>query len=216
MQISVSLYLVGVVLLLCRAAAHPLSDPAVATGPDVITESDKHSPVEDAAVKARRLVRDQSVGDLNSIYQRGHLKGLPVGLPEYYADCDKNGSLTLLLVDVGVNYDNWKAGSAVSFSIRYVPTFIPPITPASSPRISLQGSIAYIPEDDEDAIDKAKTCFLHRHPDAKFWLPGNRFHNSSFAKFNVKSVYYVGGFGRKSYIGNIPVELYRNVTLDHP
>ncbi|KAK9344270.1 pyridoxamine 5'-phosphate oxidase-domain-containing protein [Lipomyces starkeyi] len=220
MHISAALYLTGA-LLLDAAAAHPMSVrmlenlPAVSVS-DVIKISVTESSVEEAAIKARRLVRDQSIGDLNTIYQRGDLKGSPIGLPEYYADCDKNGSLTLLLLGIGVNYDNWQAGSPVSFSIKYTPTLIPPISPASEPRVSLQGSITYIPKDDDAAINKAKFCFLRRHPDAKFWLPGNGFHNSSFAKFDVESVYWIGGFGHKAYVGDIPVDLYHNATLKHP
>ncbi|KAK9373450.1 pyridoxamine 5'-phosphate oxidase-domain-containing protein [Lipomyces chichibuensis] len=220
MHISAALYLTGA-LLLNAAAAHPMPGrmfvnlPVVSVS-DVITDSATDPSVEEAAVKARRLVRDQSIGDLNTIYQHGRLKGSPIGLPEYYADCDKNGSLTLLLLGVGVNYDNWQAGSPVSFSIKYTPTFIPPISPATEPRVSLQGSITYIPEDDDAVINKAKFCFLRRHPDAKLWLPGNGFHNSSFARFDVESVYWIGGFGHKAYIGDIPVDLYHNVTLNHP
>ncbi|KAK9494504.1 pyridoxamine 5'-phosphate oxidase-domain-containing protein [Lipomyces doorenjongii] len=220
MHISAALYLAGA-LLLDAAAAHPMSLrmieklPAVSVS-DVIADSATESSVEEAAVKARRLVHDQSIGNLNTIYQHGRLKGSPIGLPEYYADCDKNGSLTLLLLEVGANYDNWHGGSPVSFSIKYTRTFIPPISPASQPRVSLQGSITYIPKGDDAAINKAKLCFLRRHPDAKFWLPGNGYHNSSFAKFDVEAVYWIGGLGHKEYVGDIPVELYRNVTVNNP
>ncbi|KAJ8100642.1 pyridoxamine 5'-phosphate oxidase-domain-containing protein [Lipomyces tetrasporus] len=219
MRIRAALYLAGA-LLLETAAAFPLFSflPSTvdAETDSAVDKKPKKPDLEEAAFQARRLVHDQSLGYLNTVYQHGHNKGFPFSLPEYYADCDTNGTLTLLIVEIGVNYDNWQAGSPVSFSIGHTSTFIPPISPASQPRVSLQGSLSYIPEDDQDALKKAKLCFLRHHPDSRLWFPGNAFHNSSFAKFDVKSVYWVGGFGHESYVGEIPVKLYSNVTLSHP
>ncbi|KAK9319575.1 pyridoxamine 5'-phosphate oxidase-domain-containing protein [Lipomyces orientalis] len=218
MRISAAVYLAGA-LLLDAAAAFPSSFLRVTVDAEpvsVVDKKPKKPDLEEAAFQARRLVHDQSLGYLNTVYQHGHHKGSPFSLPEYYADCDTNGTLTLLIVEIGVNYDNWQAGSPVSFSIGHTSTFIPPISPASQPRVSLQGSLSYIPEDDEDALKKAKLCFLRHHPDSRLWFPGNAFHNSSFAKFDVKSVYWVGGFSHDSYVGEIPVKLYHNVTLSHP
>lgn len=44
-------------------------------------------------------------------------------------------------------------------------------------------------------------------------MPGNPIHESEWVAFEVERVYWVGGFGDREFIGDIPVELYRNVTL---
>ncbi|KAK9463743.1 pyridoxamine 5'-phosphate oxidase-domain-containing protein [Lipomyces oligophaga] len=177
-----------------------------------------HRPtVEESAVQLRKLVRSESFAELNTVYQDGPLNGSALGLLEYYADCDEDGSLTILMVKVGHQFKNWEAGSPISFSIKHSPPFGFSFSPASEPRASLVGSLSYIDTDDEDAISKAQSCFLHRHPDAKAWLPGNKVHDTSFMKFDVESVYWLGGFGNVAYIGDIPVDMYKNVTLEgHP
>ena len=44
-------------------------------------------------------------------------------------------------------------------------------------------------------------------------MPGNPIHEAEWVTFEVERVYWVGGFGDREFIGDIPVELYRNVTL---
>lgn len=59
--------------------------------------------IEEAAVQARRLIRSESVATLSTIYQKGApdgLEGLPIGLPDYYADCSKDGSPALLAISI--------------------------------------------------------------------------------------------------------------------
>jgi hypothetical protein len=57
-------------------------------------------------------------------------------------------------------------------------------------------------------------CFTNVHPDAKYWLPGNRIHHSEWVRLVVQEVYWIGGFGDRAYIGWIPVEEWRNVTKE--
>ncbi|KAK9324461.1 pyridoxamine 5'-phosphate oxidase-domain-containing protein [Lipomyces orientalis] len=220
MRVSAALLLSGA-LLLDAVAAHPLSffwrhcsqpEPAVA---EVELEYTRPT-MDEAAVQVRKLVYKESLADLNTVFQDGDLAGSAIGLLEYYADCDTDGSLTLLMVEVGYTFKNWKAGSPVSLSIRYTPPFGHSVSPASEPRASLKGSLSFIPEDDEEAIKRAEYCFLGRHIDAKAWLPGNEVHKTAFMKFDVESVYWLGGFGNVAYIGDIPIDLYKNVTLKHP
>ncbi|KAK9245515.1 pyridoxamine 5'-phosphate oxidase-domain-containing protein [Lipomyces tetrasporus] len=220
MRVSAVLLLSGA-LLLDAVAAHPLSffwrhcsqsEPAEAE-----VELEYARPTRDeAAVQVRKLVYKESLADLNTVFQDGDLAGSAIGLLEYYADCDSDGSLTLLMVELGHTFKNWKAGSPVSLSIRYTPPFGHSVSPASEPRVSLKGSLSFIPEDDEEAIKRAESCFVGRHTDAKAWLPGNKVHKTAFMKFDVESVYWLGGFGNVAYIGDIPIDLYKNVTLKHP
>ncbi|KAK9468633.1 pyridoxamine 5'-phosphate oxidase-domain-containing protein [Lipomyces arxii] len=186
-------------LFLTEALAFPLSFFG--------TRTSARPTVDQAAVQARRLVHNQRFGQLNTVYQSGELAGSAIGLLEYYADCGDDGSLTLLMVEVGPSYRNWDEGSKVSMSIASEKfTF----SRASLPRLSLQGSLNYLNETEE-----AAKCFLHRHPDARAWVPGNKVHNTAYVKFEVENVYWLGGFGNVAYIGDIPVDMYKNVTLKH-
>lgn len=59
--------------------------------------------IEEAAVQARRLIHSESVASLSTIYQKNApdgLEGLPIGLPDYYADCSKDGSPALLAISI--------------------------------------------------------------------------------------------------------------------
>jgi Pyridoxamine 5'-phosphate oxidase len=74
---------------------------------------------------------------------------------------------------------------------------------------------------------KALDCYLSRHPDAYEWTPDNPSapHKVSWYKYHVESVYYFGGlsliareklttgFGNVSYIGFLPIGLYRSIDL---
>lgn len=90
---------------------------------------------------------------------------------------------------------------------------------ANLPRFSLLGYIEPIPgsddrSDPESLGAKLAACYTAAHPDAKYWLPGNKIHEAHFVKFVVTHVYWVGGFGDRAYIGWIPVEEWRNVTRE--
>lgn len=179
--------------------------------------------VEEAAVEARTLVKRESLANLATIVQEGENAGIPESFMEYYADCgDVDGSLTLLALTISSSYRNIAAGSPASLSIRvgdhpfvehvdpHYPGGIPP-SPAGSPRISLRGKFVHInTTDDEETSLRLTQCFTKRHPDARFWLPGNKIHDSQWVKFEVEGLYFLGGFGDRAYIGEIPVELYKS------
>jgi hypothetical protein len=81
---------------------------------------------------------------------------------------------------------------------------------ANLPRFSLLGYVERI--DGGDESKGLAKCFVQTHPDAKFWLPGNRIHESHFVRLVVTEVYWIGGFGDRAYIGWIPVEEWNKVT----
>jgi hypothetical protein len=94
-----------------------------------------------------------------------------------------------------------------------------PYSAANLPRFSLLGYIAPIPgsddhSDPESVGGKLAACFTAAHPDARYWLPGNRIHESHFVTLVVTHVYWIGGFGDRAFIGWIPVEEWRNVTRE--
>lgn len=86
-----------------------------------------------------------------------------------------------------------------------------PYSAANLPRFSLLGYLEPI-EGGDDRSDKRgvgariASCYVRSHPDARYWLPGNRVHESHFVRLVVRQVYWVGGFGDRAYIGWIPVE----------
>ena len=88
-----------------------------------------------------------------------------------------------------------------------------PYSAANLPRFSLFG---YLEPIHPSAVESVKLagCFTSKHQDAKWWLPGNPIHQSSWARLVVTNVYWIGGFGDRAYIGWIPVEEWKNVTKE--
>jgi hypothetical protein len=202
--------------------------------------------IHESTVMARRILQLSSEGTLVTVFpddsatntaddaDLGILEnrppgmgGSPIGLMEYYADCENNGNPTLLGIDIATPFRNYKAGSNISLAIRWWPTqthiyssfdddddFIPtPHTPAALPRFSLHGHLE--PIDTEDIRNIAvPVCFLAKHPDAAIWQPGNDIHNSEYMRLVVEHVYWFGGFGDRSRIGWLPMDEWRNVTSE--
>ncbi len=165
--------------------------------------------LKEAAVEARHLIHYEKYADMNAVYQSGSLTNSPVGLIEYFADCGMNGNVVMLMVTIGTIAQEWHAGSNISMSVR-TPENVYSV--AANPRISLQGNWTYI--ETKHDLRQAATCFFEKHPDAVWWRPGNKVHDTRFVEFQVSSVYHIGGFGDTKHIGFIPLDLYHNVSLD--
>ncbi|ANZ74509.1 BA75_01091T0 [Komagataella pastoris] len=181
--------------------------------------------VKTAASVARTLVHRESLTQLNSIYQSGELQGVPVSFVEYYADCFNDGNPLMLLVDISTSQKNIAQGSPYSLSIKVgdhqladkkVNGKYPGETfksTAGSPRVSITGKLHDVTEQVSHNISLTK-CFVERHHDSLFWIPGKEVaHSSKWWKFDVESVYFVGGFGNMAYIGEIPLEEYLSASL---
>lgn len=111
----------------------------------------------------------------------------------------------------GNHDDDDDDGDAAALPPHYDPV---PYSAANLPRFSLLGHLEEIsPSSEADAIE-LQECFLNAHPDAKYWLPGNRIHESGWVRLVVNQVYWVGGFGDRAYIGWIPVEEWSGVTRE--
>ncbi|ROW10571.1 hypothetical protein VMCG_01911 [Cytospora schulzeri] len=89
-----------------------------------------------------------------------------------------------------------------------------PYSAANLPRFSLLGYLEDVTPDSEAQAQALQSCFLGYHPDARYWLPGNRIHAAAWVRLVVTQVYWVGGFGDRAYIGWIPAEEWRNVTRE--
>ncbi|KAK6007959.1 hypothetical protein QM012_004773 [Aureobasidium pullulans] len=184
--------------------------------------------VHESAIQARRILHLESIGTLSTVFpsesSKGHdavgsleqrpsgLGGVPIGLMDYYADCEPDsGNPTILALDIATSFKNVAAGSNITLSLRWHPQDGNWHSAASLPRFSLVGHLEDI--DDADASKVAlSACFVRTHPDAVAWLPGNRIHTSRWVRLVVEDVYWIGGFGDRAYIGWIPLEAYQNVT----
>lgn len=89
-----------------------------------------------------------------------------------------------------------------------------PYSAANLPRFSLLGHLEDISPSSQAAAAGLQDCFLKSHPDARYWLPGNRIHEAGWVRLVVDEVYWVGGFGDRAYIGWIPVKEWRGVTRE--
>ncbi|KAJ3571699.1 hypothetical protein NP233_g3581 [Leucocoprinus birnbaumii] len=185
--------------------------------------------VHDAAQVARKLVENSrnSVGSMATVFPSDDPRSpgedpetfleapvpnspgaMPFSLPEYYASCHQNGSLTLLFLPISRHSRNilQSEGQTASISITS------PIPAAARPRVALIGNVtvfknsANVPD-----LSRVRHCYLSKHPDATQWLPDDdeAAHIAYWARFDPHTVYFVGGFGDEHYIGYIPVQLYQ-------
>jgi hypothetical protein len=88
-----------------------------------------------------------------------------------------------------------------------------PYSAANLPRFALFGYLEPIETTPISAV-KLATCFTRKHQDAKYWLPGNVIHESSWARLVVTKIYWVGGFGDRARIGWLPVDEWKRITRD--
>jgi hypothetical protein len=170
--------------------------------------------------------------------------GLPIGLTEYIADCESNGNPTLIGVTVATYFKNAVAGSNVTLSVQWTPPHLPSkrikstsflssltslfsssssknkepeldvgYSAAALPRFALLGYLETVPEPEVASLE-LKQCFLKPHPDARIWLPGNDIHESEWVRLVVKEIYWFGGFGDRSYIGWIPLDVWQKIQKE--
>lgn len=167
-----------------------------------------------AAVVARRMVNIESNLHFNSLRS----DGTPVSLLEYYVSSDScpdveglsnNGNPVLLLSKMSTSYKNWRRNSSISLTIEKE-KWGHFDSAMKKPRGNFFGKLKKLDLSHHDARRLAKH-FVMRHPDARHWLPGqdeSHIHDTQWFEFDVESVYFIGGFGDRAYIGNISGEVY--------
>ncbi|PGH31955.1 hypothetical protein GX50_05283 [[Emmonsia] crescens] len=192
---------------------------------------------------ARRLLALSTTGVLSTVYppsssvHRSSLEGIPIGLPDYIADCanDPSSELTdllgagnplILALNIGTTFRNTKAGSNISLSIdwwhpqravgkagAFGTGHDSVVTMAELPRMSLLGSLVPLENLPDTTRIAAEKCFLAAHPDAEWWLPGhdNAAHSGYWAKLAVEEAFWVGGFGDRARIGWLVPETWKSV-----
>ncbi|KAK1913416.1 hypothetical protein P3342_005352 [Pyrenophora teres f. teres] len=160
--------------------------------------------IHESAVQARRIMRLENID----------VGGAPIGLMDYFGDCEpETGNPTILAITIATSFKNVDAGSNITLSMRWHPQDTKWRSPASLPRFSLIGHLEDI---DADAVEKLgmTACYVKKHPDAAWWLPGNMIHESKWVRLVVEEIYWIGGFGDRAYIGWIPKEEWFSVTPD--
>jgi hypothetical protein len=180
--------------------------------------------VHESAVQARRILRLESTGTLSTVFPNtphatenrpSDVSGQPIGLFEYYADCEpETGNPTILAITIATSFKNVDAGSNITLSLRWHSQDSTWRSPASLPRFSLLGRLEDLSSDDLKDNPLVPACYLKYHPDAVAWLPGNRIHESKWVRLVVEEIYWIGGFGDRAYIGWIPKDEWNSVTKD--
>lgn len=182
---------------------------------------------------ARRILRVESIGTISTIFpskkssddissrenRPDDVAGTPLGLMEYFADCEPHsGNPTLLEVSIANSYKNARAGSNVTLSFRWHPPSsyykkppFAPHSPAALPRVALTGYLERMSGEDVEKGEVAK-CFTRYHPEAQIWLPGNDIHESHWSRLVVTELYWFGGFGDRAYIGWLNPAEWKNVS----
>jgi len=176
--------------------------------------------MEESAIMARRMLRLEKIGTISTRYPDvkdsavipDSVSGSPVGLVEYFADCEpQSGNPSLLGMTISTYYKNAIAGSNTTLSIRWHKPGSAPYSAMTMPRFALIGKVEKMNLGIVDTL-KMTECYAKYHPDAVPWLPGNRIHESFWMRLVVKEVYWLGGFGNQAYIGWIPLEAWQGVT----
>ncbi|KAF2668971.1 hypothetical protein BT63DRAFT_439723 [Microthyrium microscopicum] len=172
--------------------------------------------IPESAAMARRILRKESIGTLSTVYNSNpthpDIEGTPLGLMDYFADCEPTtGNPTLLGMHISSSFRNAAAGSNITLSIRWHPPTSTPYSAMSMPRFALIGQVERI--DYTDVFKNAiPLCYGRSHPDAVVWMPGNRIHESFWMRLVVKEIYWLGGFGDRAFIGFIPLNIWQDVT----
>ncbi|KAK3819214.1 MAG: pyridoxamine 5'-phosphate oxidase-domain-containing protein [Linnemannia elongata] len=171
---------------------------------------------EQAAGLARNLVKNTGVGTLMSIMnssQKSAVEGYPFGSMDYYVDdCQDGGKPLMLLSHLQINVQNARSSNHISLAIRKLPGPNEHGNPMVDPRVTLMGRLVPV---EEAKQKKAEECFVAKHPEAKWWLPGAGFHDFKWYNLDIEEIYYIGGFGGIHYIGWIPVDTYYNADLSN-
>ncbi|KJX97782.1 hypothetical protein TI39_contig459g00028 [Zymoseptoria brevis] len=193
----------------------------------------------ESTAMARKILHLTNLGDLVTTFPEEHqqdgvetlenrplaVAGSPIGLTEYYADCDP-GSPVFLSLSVATPYRNYNAGSNISLSIRWWPQrkmtyamwsdddddFSTPHTPVALPRMSLHGHLEPVSQEKMEELS-IQECFVRSHPDSVWWQPGNPIHSAKYVQLVVDHVYWLGGFGDRARIGWLPMDMWSNLTM---
>ena len=157
----------------------------------------KHAgPSEDAsqvpeptfAERARTLLHLGRVGTLATLSRKQ--QGFPFASVMPYG-LDESGRPTFLISTMAMHTQNLQADPRASLLVAQPEASGDPL---GASRITLIGNVERIPEDD---MAEARTLYLARHQNSKYWVD---FDDFSFYRMAVIDLYYVGGFGVMGWV----------------
>ncbi|POW16570.1 hypothetical protein PSHT_06624 [Puccinia striiformis] len=133
------------------------------------------------------------------------LRGLPIGLQEYFAPYP-NGDLVLLVLPISPIYGNVlnrKENSTMDLTLAINDELGTvqrrgAIWAANRRRLSFFGELEILENEEEQ--EEAKTLYEKVHPDSSLWNGQGGPHKSLWARLSVRKVYYFGGFGDRAAI----------------
>jgi len=153
------------------------------------TPSDQPVPAEPSyAERARTLMHLARIGSLSSLSRKQ--PGFPFGSVMPYG-LDNAGRPIFLISTMAMHTQNLQADSRASLFVTEADASGDPL---GSSRVTLIGTVSRIPEEERAA---ARTVYLMRYPDSKYWVD---FDDFFFYRMKVLDVYYVGGFGVMGWI----------------
>src|SRR5208337_1658200 len=140
------------------------------------------------AERARTLMHLGRIGSLAT--QSGKQPGFPLGSLMPYA-LDGQGRPVFLISTMAMHTQNLQADPRASLFVTEPGASGDPL---GSSRVTLIGNVVRIPEPD---LAAARTVYLTRYPDSKYWVD---FDDFTFYRMDVLDVYYVGGFGVMGWV----------------
>ncbi|SCU84194.1 LAMI_0C06612g1_1 [Lachancea mirantina] len=182
------------------------------------------------AILARHLAAHERDAHVNTVDRE---RGVPVSFVEYFVGSDacpgvetsQNGNLIFLLSEMSSTFKNWNTSSNASVTLEahrgpwHDPHHRPGHPPGPPgppgprgallrPRATYFGDLK--PFEGSDAL---KECFLRKHPDAAWWLPGgkhSKLNDTRWLEFDVSEVYLISPLQQEPFFGTVPGDEYHH------
>jgi len=140
------------------------------------------------AERARTLMHSGRIGSLSTLSRKQ--PGFPFGSLMPYA-LDGQGHPLFLISTMAMHTQNLQGDPRASLFVT-----VPDASgdPLGASRVTLIGTVSRIPEPE---LGTARTVYLSRYPDSKYWVD---FDDFFFYRMDVLDVYYVGGFGVMGWV----------------
>src|SRR5271157_2416787 len=140
------------------------------------------------AERARTLMHLGRIGSLSTLSRKQ--PGFPFGSLMPYS-LDDQGRPIFLISTMAMHTQNLQADPRASLFVTEPGASGDPL---GSSRVTLIGNVVRIPEPE---LAAARTVYLARYPDSKYWVD---FDDFFFYRMDVLDVYYVGGFGVMGWV----------------
>jgi heme iron utilization protein len=140
------------------------------------------------AERARTLMHSGRIGSLSTLSRKQ--LGFPFGSLMPYG-LDGQGRPIFLASTMAMHTQNLQADPRASLFVTEPDASGDPL---GASRVTLIGSVIRIPESE---LAAARTIYLTRYPDSKYWVD---FDDFFFYRMDVLDVYYVGGLGVMGWV----------------